>query len=234
MDEKEILFEDESVIVIHKKPGTAVQTSRTGEMDYVSLLKNHRAARGEDPYIAVIHRLDQPVEGIVLFAKNAKDAAILSGELARGDMEKYYLAVVTDHELPSEGALTDFIRKDEKTNLSKIVSEETKNAKKAQLTFRKLKTDGKHALVEIHLLTGRHHQIRVQMASRGWPVFGDRKYGSVRENAPYHPLALCGYRLSFMHPKDGKVKEFEISPKGGVFQLSGLAVDCESFREYRI
>ncbi len=222
MDEKEILFEDESIIVIHKAPGIAVQTARAGEMDYVSLLKNHRAERKEEPYIAVIHRLDQPVEGVVLFAKNAKDAADLSGQMARGGMEKYYLAVVTDHELPGEGTLTDFIRKDDKTNLSRIVPEGTKDAKKAVLSFRKLETDGKYALVEIHLLTGRHHQIRAQMAHRGWPVRGDRKYGSVRENAPFHPLALCGYRLSFTHPKDGDVKTFEISPKG------------EEFRRYRI
>lgn len=222
MDEKEILFEDESIIVIHKAPGTAVQTARIGEKDYVSLLKNHRAEKGEEPYIAVIHRLDQPVEGIVLFAKNAKDAAVLSGQMARGDMEKYYLAVVTDHELPEEGTLVDYIRKDEKTNLSKIVPEGTKDAKKACLEFQKLETDGKYALVKIHLLTGRHHQIRAQMAGRGCPVRGDRKYGSVRENAPFHPLALCGYRLSFTHPKDGEVKTFEIVPKG------------EEFKGYRI
>lgn len=222
MDENEILYEDESILVVHKAPGIPVQTARLGEKDYVSILKNRLAERGKEPYIATIHRLDQPVEGILLFAKNARDAAELSGQLARGDMKKEYLAVVADHGLPNEGKLTDFIKKDGKTNLSRIVPEGTKGAKKALLSFSKLETDGKLALVRICLFTGRHHQIRVQMAHHGWPIEGDRKYGSVRENAPSHSLALCAFRLSFTHPQTGEKKTFEISPKG------------EGFRRYQI
>ncbi len=218
MKELDILFEDEELVLLHKEAGIAVQTARTAEKDYVSMLKNYRAEKGEKPEIFVIHRLDQPVEGILLFAKNAKSAAELSGQMARGDMEKYYLALVTDRELPEEATLTDYLLKDSRTNLSRIVPEGTRDAKKAVLRFRKIETDGKLALVKIHLLTGRHHQIRAQMAHHGWQVSGDRKYGSIRENAASHPLALCAYRLTFCHPVTGEKKTFEISPKGEVYR----------------
>lgn len=213
-----ILYEDADIIVVHKEPGVAVQTKRASEKDYVSLLKNHRAEQGEEPYIAPVNRLDQPVEGIVLFAKNKRAAAELSGQLARGSMEKYYLAVVTDRELPEEKELIDYLQKDGTTNLTRIVPEGTKDAKKGILRFRKVESDGKLALVRIHLLTGRHHQIRSQMAHSGWPVFGDRKYGSIRENIADYPLALCAYRLVFFHPTTGEKMTFEISPEGAAFQ----------------
>lgn len=213
-----ILYEDQDIIVLHKEPGIAVQTSRAAEKDYVSLLKNHRAEKGEEPYIAVINRLDQPVEGIVLFAKNKKAAAELSGQLARGSMEKYYLAVVTDRELPDEAELTSFLKKEPETNLSRVVPEGTAGAKKAVLRFRKMESDGKKALIRIRLITGRHHQIRAQLAHCGWQVSGDRKYGAIRENIPEHPLALCAYRLIFAHPATGEKLTFEISPKGIGFE----------------
>lgn len=214
-----ITYEDEDLIVLHKRPGTAVQTKQTGKQDLVSLLKNYRAKKGETPYIAPINRLDQPVEGLVLFAKNEKAASNLSAQLTRGEIGKWYLAIVMDQNLPEEGHLRDFIKKDAGTNLSRIVPESKKDAKEALLDFRKLKTDGGFALVEIHLLTGRHHQIRAQMAFHGWPLLGDRKYGAVRgQNEPSMP-ALCAYRLSFRHPVTGEMQTFEISPRGLGFSV---------------
>ena len=214
-----ITYEDEDLIVLHKKPGTAVQTKQTGKQDLISLLKNYRAEKDEAPYIAPINRLDQPVEGLVLFAKNEKAAANLSAQLTRGEIGKWYLAIVMDQNLPQEGHLRDFIKKDAGTNLSKIVPEGTKDAKEALLDFRKLKVDGDQALVEIHLLTGRHHQIRAQMAFHGWPLLGDRKYGVARgQNEPSTP-ALCAYRLVFRHPVTGEKQIFEISPKGLGFSV---------------
>lgn len=214
-----ITYEDEDLIVLHKRPGTAVQTKQTGKQDLVSLLKNYRAEKGETPYIAPINRLDQPVEGLVLFAKNEKAASNLSAQLTRGEIGKWYLAIVMDQNLPEEGHLRDFIKKDAGTNLSRIVPESKKDAKEALLDFRKLKTDGGFALVEIHLLTGRHHQIRAQMAFHGWPLLGDRKYGAVRgQNEPSMP-ALCAYRLSFRHPVTGEKQTFEVSPEDKVFSV---------------
>ncbi len=214
-----ITYEDEDLIVLHKRPGTAVQTKQTGKQDLVSLLKNYRAEKGETPYIAPINRLDQPVEGLVLFAKNEKAASNLSAQLTRGEIGKWYLAIVMDQNLPEEGHLRDFIKKDAGTNLSRIVPESKKDAKEALLNFRKLKTDGGFALVEIHLLTGRHHQIRAQMAFHGWPLLGDRKYGAVRgQNEPSMP-ALCAYRLSFRHPVTEEKQTFEVSPEDKVFSV---------------
>ena len=212
-----IQYEDEALIVLYKKPGIAVQTKQSGKQDLVSLLKNYRVGKGEDAYIAPINRLDQPVEGLVLFAKNEKAAANLSAQLTRGEIEKRYLAVVKNHHLPEEGKLKEYLRKETATNLSRIVSGETKGAKEALLNFKKIKVEGEYALVEIHLLTGRHHQIRAQMAFHGWPLLGDRKYGMIqKQHAPSSP-ALCAYRLGFRHPLTGKKKTFEVSPKGEGF-----------------
>ncbi len=212
-----IRYEDQDLIVFHKKPGIAVETKQTGQQDAVSLLKNHRAEKGEDPYIAPVNRLDQPVEGLVLFAKNEKAAADLSAQLARGEMEKRYLAVVWDHHLPEEGELKDFLRKETAANLSRIVPEGTKGAKEALLSFRKIRGDGTYALVEIHLLTGRHHQIRAQMSFHGWPLLGDRKYGDGFGQKDFSSPALCAYRLGFTHPVSGARQVIEIRPEGTGF-----------------
>ena len=236
-----IQYEDEDLIVLHKKPGIAVQTKQTGKPDLVSLLKNYRAEKGETPYIAPINRLDQPVEGLVLFAKNEKAAANLSGQLARGEMEKWYLAVVKGQDLPKEGHLKDGIVKETRTNLSRIVPAGTKEAKTAELKFEKLKTEGDLALVRIQLLTGRHHQIRAQMAFHGWPLLGDRKYGARSENETpstshhgisslrnsiTHSPALCAYRLVFRHSSTGRRMQFEIRPKGeGFIEIPSFLFD---------
>jgi len=214
-----IRYEDQDLIVFHKKPGIAVQTRKPGQPDIVSLLKNYRAGKGEEAYIAPVNRLDQPVEGLVLFAKNEKAAADLSAQLTRGELEKYYLAIVKDHGLPEEGQLRDYLRKDTAANLSRIVPKGTKGAKEALLTFRRLKGDGICALVEIHLLTGRHHQIRAQMAFHGWPLLGDRKYGDGFGQKCIPSPALCAYRLRFIHPVTRVPQILEIKPEGKGFSV---------------
>ena len=211
-----IRYEDRNLIVLHKKPGIAVQTRQAGQADLVSLLKNNRADKGEDPYITPVNRLDQPVEGLVLFAKNEKAAAELSGQLARGEMEKWYLAIVADHDLPEEGQLKDYLKKEAGTNLSRIVPEGTKGAKEAVLNFRKIRGDGAYALAEIRLLTGRHHQIRAQMAFHGWPLRGDRKYGGNQEGTSFP--ALCACRLCFQNPETGERQTVQSMPEGEGFR----------------
>lgn len=135
-----------------------------------------KGAKGGVPYVGVVHRLDQPVEGVIVFAKNQKSAAGLSAQAADGRMEKVYQAVVLGNPGP-EGHLTDWLLKDGRTNTSRVVEPGTKGAKKAELSYRTLaEKDGK-TLVEIRLHTGRHHQIRVQFAKMGTPLWGDRKYG---------------------------------------------------------
>lgn len=228
MDSKEmILYEDEDILVVHKPGGIPVQTSRIGQKDIVSILKNYRVQKQEEPYIGVIHRLDQPVEGILVFAKTKEAAAGLSGQSQAHVMDKIYRAVVYNQtgnpiESGAEGTLADYLLKDSKTNTSKVVKESTKGAKKAVLQYQVLGVKDDLAELRIKLETGRHHQIRVQMANANLPLVGDQKYGL--KNMPFiqgidRNVALCAVKIGFRHPKAGKQMEFEIEPENTTFGL---------------
>ncbi len=213
-----IVYEDSDIIVCEKEAGVPVQSARIGTKDMVSILKNYRSTSENisgEPYIGVVHRLDQPVQGLLVFAKTKEAAASLSAQAAGDGMKKYYLAVVCGEALCTEGELTDYLLKDGKTNSSRVVKEGTKDAKKAKLSYRILNRKNNLALVEIRLFTGRHHQIRVQMANAGMPLYGDQKYGA--GTAAPGILALCAYKLSFKHPGTGKTMEFSCRPKGSIF-----------------
>lgn len=222
-----IIYEDNDIIVVHKPGGIPVQTARLGQKDMVSLLKNYRAQKKEPPYIGVVHRLDQPVEGVLLFAKTKEAAAKLSSQSKEREMDKYYRAVVYNQtgkllEADEEGILTDYLLKDGKTNTSKVVDKSTKDAKKAVLYYKVLRTKGNLAELQIKLETGRHHQIRVQMANADMPLVGDQKYG-LKTVTPLkgidRNIALCSVKIGFMHPKFHKKMEFEIEPKNKTFAL---------------
>lgn len=225
--EEQILYEDNDIIIVHKPGGIPVQTNRLGQKDMVSMLKNYRAKKKEEPYIGVIHRLDQPVEGVVLFAKNKEAASNLSSQSRERDMDKYYRAVVYNQtgqalEVGAEGIFTDYLLRDGKTNTSKVVKEGTKDAKKAILHYKVLRIKDEIAELSIRLETGRHHQIRVQMANASLPLVGDRKYGF--KDAPDlkgagKNVALCSVKIGFIHPKTGKKMEFEVEPENETFQL---------------
>lgn len=222
-----IIYEDEEIIVVHKPGGIPAQTNRIGQKDMVSILKNYRVQKSEEPYLAVINRLDQPVEGILLFAKTKEAAAKLSSQSKERSMDKYYRAIVYNHtKMPlmkgMEETLTDYLLKDGKTNTSKVVKEGTKDAKKAMLHYEVLKIKENLAEISIKLETGRHHQIRVQMAHAKLPLIGDRKYGW--KDAPIFQgagrnVALCSVKIGFTHPKTGEKMEFEIEPENETFQL---------------
>ena len=220
-----ILYEDKDQIVIHKPAGVATQTARLGDKDLVSEVKNHIAKTSDaaNPYVGVINRLDQPVEGIVLFAKNAKAAAALSAQMQDGSMQKYYLAAVFG-QLPQEAdTITDYMVKDARTNTSKVVSSASKDAKKATLEYTVMAKSDTMQFVRIHLLTGRHHQIRVQFSSRKHPLIGDSKYGSEdsmkfsREVNAKTP-ALCAYRLLWKHPVTKKEMDINVAPEHPVLR----------------
>lgn len=222
-----ILHEDNDIIVCRKPAGIATQTARVGQADMVSEISNYLASRkgacGKSPYVGVIHRLDQPVEGILVFAKNKTAAAELSRQAAGEEMKKEYLALVCGENLKEQGELTDYLLKDGKTNTSRVVPPEVKGARESRLSYEILEGKGQQcALVRICLYTGRHHQIRVQMAHAGMPLLGDRKYADGAAQALAQKLgiretALCAYRLSFVHPKTGKHMQFEIQPEGTAF-----------------
>lgn len=213
----EIIYEDESLLVCRKPAGIPVQTAKAGQQDMVSLLKNYRMIRKEEPQIYVLHRLDQPVEGIMVFAKHKDAAASLSRQIQQKTVDKYYYALVEGVPNPPEGTLTNYLLRDGKNNTSRVVLEGTKGAKQAVLSYKVKQTAKDKSLVEIQLETGRHHQIRVQMAQAGYPLVGDKKYNPNCSDG-YLPIGLCSVKLSFCHPSTGAKLTYAIEPKGAAFQ----------------
>ena len=235
-----IEYEDQDLIVIYKEAGLPVQTGRVAGRDAVSLLKNHLAKEQgseKEPYLGIVHRLDQPVEGLLVFAKTPKAAAQLSRQAAakgagqESSMRKVYRAKVlldkTSFPLALEArrtprTLTDWLLRDFSNNTAVVVSEDVKGAKRAELSFRTLEIRDGKALLEVELHTGRHHQIRVQLSHAHMPILGDRKYGGIpedsaakdpREAGPYTgPLCLCAAELSFLHPDGSGRKTFQVEP----------------------
>lgn len=214
-----IVQEDKNFLVIYKDAGLATQTAKLGEKDLFSEVKNYLVQNGAkgDPYLAIINRLDQPVEGLVLFAKNKESASSLSAQLNAGKMDKKYLAVVYGEVKERKRQLTDYMIKNKMTNLSEIVISKNKDAKKAELVYNVICSCNGSTLVEIKLLTGRHHQIRVQFSYLGFPLLGDLKYGS-KESIAYgrekgtRVIALCAYKLSFYYPGTEKMVTCQIEP----------------------
>lgn len=215
----EIIYEDPQVIVCRKEAGVPVQTSRAGQADLVNMLKTYRAKKREEPYVGLVHRLDQPVEGIMVFAKTKSAAAELSGQVRGRTMDKQYLAVVCGCMSGSRGELTDCLLRDGKTNTSAVVPEHTPGGKMAHLSYEVCRVDRERqlSLVKIMLDTGRHHQIRVQFAHAGYPLYADTKYGTPLPGGEYCPVALCSCKIGFLHPGTKKKMEFEIVPSGKGF-----------------
>ena len=214
-----------------KPAGIATQTKRIGEKDMESILRTYRVQKGEPPYIGVVHRLDQPVQGVMVFAKTKEAAADLSRQVAAKQADKCYYALVEGVPEPESGSLTDYLLRDGRTNTSRVVEQGTAEAKRAVLSYEQIETDGVRSILNIRLETGRHHQIRVQLSHRGWPIVGDRKYNRKDEGTDSgkteagssngtgrndgtsrngENLALCSYRIGFTHPKTRKKLDFEI------------------------
>lgn len=233
-----ILYEDREILVCHKPAGIAVQNARVGSMDMESLLKNYIAQKvpGKMPYLGIIHRLDQPVEGVLVFALNPKAAADLSRQMTAGKIKKTYLAVTEGTVKVKSAKLVDWLKKDGRTNSSAVVEGGTSGAKKAILSYEVLETwknkedaqdCGERNLIRIDLDTGRHHQIRVQMAHHGMPLWADGKYKKKEEMLEAEQgtaIGLCAWRLEFAHPKTGKKMKFEVQPEGACFQEFSEAI----------
>lgn len=245
---EDILWEDRQIIVCRKPAGLAVQTAGAGTMDLVSMIKNYL----HSPYLGLVHRLDQPVEGLLVFAKTKQAAAELSRQNREHFMGKRYYALA----LGSEGdagersfrteqfqleksqagnsriqesgwyVLEDFLKKEERGNHSQVVTKGETGGKRACLQYQKVQEleseNGMIQLLRIELETGRHHQIRVQMAHHGLPLLGDRKYGSeeaVKAGIRYgiRDVALCCYELEFHHPVTKKKMCFSLQPSWELF-----------------
>ena len=214
-NKKDILYEDRQILVCRKHAGMAVQSARIGQMDMESSLRNYL----KGGYIGIIQRLDQPVEGVLVFAKTQKAAAALNRQHQNGKMKKYYLAAFTGKPESMSGTWEDFLLKDSRTNTSKVVREGMGQSKRAVLHYRVLGWQADVGLAEVLLETGRHHQIRVQMAHHGMPLWGDGKYnphGKPEEKGEM--VGLCAFCLEFEHPETGKKLQFKREPEGSIFK----------------
>lgn len=197
-----ICFEDNHLLVVNKRPGEMVQADKTGDIPLSEHLKAYIKEKYHKPgrvYLGVVHRLDRPVSGLVIFARTSKALARLNRMLKDREMEKHYWAVVKQKPEQKAGQLTHYLLKNEKQNKSYVASAKTPGAKLASMDYRLLGSGNHYHLLEIHLHTGRHHQIRAQLAAMGSPVKGDLKYGFSRAN-DNGSIHLHARFLSFVHP----------------------------------
>jgi 23S rRNA pseudouridine1911/1915/1917 synthase len=194
-----VLFEDNHCLAVLKPSRLLVASDVTGDETLLALCREYvaRSASGKG-YVAPLHFLDRPVSGIVLFAKSSKAASRLSEQFRSHRMRKVYRAVVEKIPAPASGLLEDYLWKDEAKNLVTVVSAETRGAKPCSLEYRVLSTHDGRALLEILPRTGRSHQIRVQLSSRGWSIAGDTKYGARLTTSGW--IALHAFELTFEHP----------------------------------
>jgi len=214
MPQIKILFEDDYIIGVDKPVNIPAQADKTKDKDLLSLLADKLKTRNNNlsaPYLAVIHRLDRPVGGVIVYAKTQKAASKFSDMLRLKEIRKTYLAVVHGRFEPSDGKLKHFLFKIEKLNFSKVVKEDKKGAKEALLDYQTLTVKDNLSLIRIGLHTGRHHQIRVQMSESGHPLFGDQKYGKGL-NKPGQQIALWAETMSFVHPFTQKPIELSSQP----------------------
>lgn len=256
-----IIYEDNYIIVAHKPAGLATQTAKVGQPDMVSELKNYLAgtatkgastSKTKQIYLGVIHRLDQPVEGLLIFAKEKSTAAALTSQLGQGTLNKQYYAAICGQPVSERGELVDYLVKEDSRayvvdakkaeQVTENVADKLSDAKRAVLQYKMIAqisvnttpaqttsaqstaepTGDFVALMDIHIDTGRFHQIRVQMAHAGMPLLGDTKYGSeesvaMSKSLGVRSVALCAYQLDFVHPKIKKKMSFQTKPEGTIF-----------------
>ena len=215
MEKLNVLYEDNHVIVVEKLVNIPSQADKTGDVDMLSIVKHYLKEKYQktgEVYLGLIHRLDRPVGGVMVFAKTSKAAARLSEQVRTKQFEKQYLVVVDGKMQQEKGILEDYLLKNERNNISKVVKEGTKNAKLASLDYEVLKyaEDIRLSVVKVNLHTGRHHQIRVQFASRGHSLYADQKYGTRGRGKQ---IALWAYKLSFYHPISKQKLTFQVLPK---------------------
>lgn len=210
-----VIYEDNHIIVVEKPINIPSQSDKTGDMDLLTMVKDYIKKKYNKPgnvYVGLIHRLDRPVGGVMVYAKTSKAAARLSEQVRNKTMTKKYLTIVDGKMEKDEGTLEDYLLKNEKTNLSKVVSKDNKSAKFAKLEYKVLKYEEEINLsvLEVKLDTGRHHQIRVQLSSRNHSIYGDQKYGTRGRGKQ---ICLWAYEISFEHPVTKKKLTFNVTPE---------------------
>lgn len=208
MNKLEVLYEDNHLIVVVKQANVPSQQDSSNDLDLLTMVKNYIKEKYHKPgnvYIGLIHRLDRPVSGIMVFARTSKAASRLSDQIRKNEFSKKYLAVVNGIIEKNEDTLVDYLKKEENGN---TVVTDSSDGKESILAYKVLERnyEKKETLVEIQLKTGRHHQIRVQFASRNHPLCGDQRYGRMDKTQ----IALCAYHLEFIHPTTKEKMIFDI------------------------
>lgn len=214
MKNLKVIFEDNHIIVVEKPVNIPSQGDKTGDVDMLAIIKEYLKEKYNklgNVYLGLIHRLDRPVGGVMVFAKTSKAAGRLSEQVREKVFQKTYLVIVNGKMEQANGVLEDYLLKNEKNNMSKIVREGTKNAKFASLDYEVLKYNSETdlSLLKINLHTGRHHQIRVQLSSRNHSIYGDQKYGGRGHGKQ---IALWAYKLKILHPITKEELEFKSIP----------------------
>ena len=213
MDELTILYEDNHIIVVMKPQGVPACGDESGDDSLLEQVRRYVKEKYNKPgnvYIGLIHRLDRPTGGVMVFAKTSKAASRLAEQMRGGDFEKKYLAVLVGVPKEEKATLVNYLKKNPVNNMVYICTQTTDGAKLASLEYRIVEEKGGYCLADIKLHTGRTHQIRVQMAGISHPVYGDMRYGG--ENAKKGNLALWSYSLAFTHPVTKERMKFMLEP----------------------
>lgn len=207
----EILFEDNHIIVVHKPQGVPSQPDESGDKDMLTMVKEYIKEKYNKPgnvFVGLVHRLDRPTGGVMVFAKNSKSAARLAEQMASGDFEKTYYAITNGVPASKNSTLVNYLKKDEAQNKVRIVPQTEEGAKRAELEYQVLEKKDDYALLKIKLLSGRGHQIRVQLANIKCPLVGDNKYGKGEKVM----LNLYAVSFSFLHPTTKEKMVFRVYP----------------------
>ena len=197
-----VVYEDNQIIIVDKCSGEIVQGDKTGDKPLSDTVKEYIKQKYNKPgnvFLGVVHRLDRPVSGLVVFAKTSKALSRLNDMFRTGDVHKTYWAIVKRRDIATEGTLTDWLTRNERQNKSYAHGREVPGAKKAVLKYKVRAVADNYMLIEVTLLTGRHHQIRCQLSHMGCPIKGDLKYGAPRSN-PDGSISLLSRRVEFVHP----------------------------------
>ncbi len=214
MEKLNVLYEDNQIIVVLKPQNIPTQSDVSGSEDMLSLVKKYvkeKYQKEGEAFIGLVHRLDRPTGGVMVFARNSKSAKRLTEQFKNHTTEKIYYAVTTKVVREKSKTLVNYLEKNEKENIVKVVPMLSSGAKKAELTYRELENNGQMSLLEVKILTGRSHQIRVQLSTLGYPLYGDGKYGKNKDVATKN-LGLWAGKLSFIHPTTKEKMVFMACP----------------------
>lgn len=221
----EVVYEDNHIIIVNKAPGEIVQGDKTGDTPLSEIIKEWLKKKYNKPgnvFCGVVHRIDRPVSGLVIFAKTSKALARLNDMLRNNQIHKTYWALVEGHPQQSEATLECFMKSDGRMNKSFPCKPSDKDAKKAVLKYNTVARGDRYSILEVNLITGRKHQIRMQLSQTGHPIKGDLKYGARRSN-PDGGISLLAKRIEFIHPVSKEPICIEIDPTP---EMQKLLPDC--------